>query len=310
MSATDTEDIRMLSTKCQQCGFEYAFPADTFGLVRITCPDCKARLYMRTGNVVKHINEFHTARTESENPGEWQLGDFAEIILSSGRARNFDIETFMQALIKLPEWPDIDFMDSKHRKEDSLSIEECLASTPAIERPYQLSLIFNRLISVFKRADNFGCSQLSSYILFLREGAVHKSKKETLPRPVIDENFVYEGMVNENGEAVGMDIPISIPGKKFIITGKLDMKKATYEELIVNAGGLISTTVSRADYLVIGENHKEKISRKAKDAQRYDVPAVTLNSLKRALLLSKSTEASEGSKAQANQTCEKTRKRN
>ena len=282
----DSESIltcKMLTTACQNCGHQYEFPADIFSLARITCPSCSSRLYIRTGRVVKRIQEFHTERTASENPADWQLGDFAEVILSSGRARSIDIIPFMEAFTKLPEWPDIDYMDSKRRKETDLSVAECLETTAPIEKPFQLAKIFNRLVGVFKRADNFGCSQLSSYITFLKEGSIPKGEKKKRPAPISDEDFVYEGMVNDNGEAVGMDIPISIAGKRFIITGKLDKKRSEYESEILAAGGSISSTVGKADYLVIGENHKEKISRKAKEAQRYDVPAVTLNSLKKAL---------------------------
>lgn len=282
----DSESIlscKMLTTACQNCGHQYEFPADIFSLARITCPSCSCRLYIRTGRVVKRIQEFHTERTASENPADWQLGDFAEVILSSGRARNIDIILFMEALTKLPEWSDIDYMDSKRRKETDLSVTKCLETTAPIEKPFQLAKIFNRLVGVFKRADNFGCSQLSSYITFLKEGSIPKGEKKKRPAPISDEDFVYEGMVNDNGEAVGMDIPISIAGKRFIITGKLDKKRSEYESEILAAGGSISSTVGKADYLVIGENHKEKISRKAKEAQRYDVPAVTLNSLKKAL---------------------------
>lgn len=274
---------KMLTTACQNCEYEYEFPADTFGLARITCPSCSSRLYVRTGRVVKHIHEFHSERTSSDNPADWQLGDFAEVILSSGRARAIDIIPFMEALTKIHEWPDIDYMDSKRRKETDLSVTECLETTATVEKPFQLSKIFNRLVGVFKRADNFGCSQLSSYITFLKEGSIPKGEKKKRPTPISDDDFVYEGMVNDNGEAVGLDIPISISGKRFIITGKLDKKRTEYESEILAAGGSISSTVSKADYLVIGENHKEKISRKAKEAQRYDVPAVTLNSLKKAL---------------------------
>lgn len=274
---------KMLTTACQNCGYQYEFPADIFRLARITCPSCSSRLYIRTGRVVKRIQEFHTERTASENPADWQLGDFAEVILSSGRARSFDIIPFMEAFTKLPEWPDIDYMDSKRRKKTDLSVAECLETTDPVEKPFLLAKIFNRLVGVFKRADNFGCSQLSSYISFLKEGSIPKGEKKKRPTPISDEDFVYEGMVNDNGEAVGMDIPISISGKRFIITGKLDKKRNEYESEILAAGGSISSTVSMADYLVIGENHKEKISRKAKEAQRYDVPAVTLNSLKKAL---------------------------
>ena len=281
---------KQLPASCQHCGFEYNFPADTFVFQRMTCPGCSSRLYVRTGNVVKRIQEFHTERTQSEDPADWKLGDFAEVILSSGRARAIDIIPFMRALTRLPEWPDIDFMDGKRRKETDLSVSSCLETVTPVEQPYQLAKIFNRLVGVFKRADYFGCSQLSSYITYLKEGRVPKGDKKPRPKKISDEDFVYEGMVNENGEAIGMDIPLFIPGKRFIITGKLDKKRAEYESDIMSAGGLISSTVSNADYLVIGENHREKISRKAKDAQRYGVLAVSLNSLKKALLETRASD--------------------
>ena len=274
---------KQLPASCQHCGYEYSFPADTFVFQRMTCPDCNSRLYVRTGNVVKRIQEFHTERSESDKPADWKLGDFAEVILSSGRARPIDIIPFMRALTQLPEWPDIDFMDSRRRKGTDLSIPACLETVKPIEQPFQLAKIFNRLVGVFKRADYFGCSQLSSYITYLKEGHIPKGDKKNRTKKVSNEDFVYEGMVNENGEAVGMDIPVHIPGKHFIITGKLDKKRSEYESDILAAGGFISATVSNADYLVIGENHREKISRKAKEAQRYEVPAVTLNALKKAL---------------------------
>lgn len=232
---------------------------------------------------MKRIQGFHTPRTESEHPENWILGDFAEIILSSGRARSFDLIPFMTALQQLPEWSDIDFLDSRFRKPTDISLQACFDTIPARELTFQLAKVFNRLVGVFKRADNFGVTELSSFVAYIRDGVVPRKNKKSQPRKTTDEDFVYEGMVNENGEAVGMDISISIPGMRFIITGKLDKKRSLYEDDIRAAGGLISTTVSQADYLVIGENHKEKISRKAKDAQRYDIPAVTLNSLKTAL---------------------------
>ena len=283
MSSDSVLSCRMLTTVCQNCGHQYEFPADIFGLARITCPSCSSRLYIRTGRVVKHIQGFHTERTDSENPADWQLGDFAEVILSSGSARNFDIIPFMEALTKLPEWPDIDYMDSKRRKATDMSIVTCLKSTPLVEQPYQLAKIFNRLIGVFKRADNFGCSHLSSYITFLKEGSIPKGEKNKRPAPISDEDFVYEGMIDDEGRAVGLNVPITIQGKRFILTGGFDKKKAAYEADIVSAGGIICSTVSKADYLVIGIPGSEKISRKARDAQRYGVLAVSMNALKNAL---------------------------
>lgn len=274
---------KMLTTACQNCGYQYEFPADIFSLARITCPSCSSRLYIRTGRVVKRIQEFHTERTASENPADWQLGDFAEVILSSGRARNIDIIPFMEAFTKLPEWPDIDYMDSKRRKEADMSVETCFEMTSPIELPYQLSKIFNRIVGVFKRADNFGCSRLSSYITYLKEGSIPKGEKKKRSTSGTDEEFVYDGMVDDEGRAVGLDVPISIHGKRFILTGAFDKKKAAYEADIITAGGFICSTVSNADYLVIGIPGREKISNKAKAAQRYGVLAVSLNALKNAL---------------------------
>lgn len=275
----------MLAKTCQNCHAEYLISADTFGLAKIACPNCSIRIYAHTGRIVKRIAAFHTERVNSDNPTDWKLGDFAEILLSSGRARNFDIVAFMQALISLPEWEEISFLDQQLRKHSDISLEECLMSTPSIEQPFQLARIFNRLTKLFKRADNFGCSNLSTYTEYIRTGHVTRqtSNKRKATNDFQENDFIYEGMLNENGEAIGMDIPISIFGNRFIITGKLDKKRNIYEEEIISRGGSISSTVSQADYLVIGENHREKISRKAKEAQKYDIPAVTLASLQRAL---------------------------
>jgi DNA-directed RNA polymerase subunit RPC12/RpoP len=283
MDSPSSISNKQLPGCCKHCGYEYTFPADTFNFKRMTCPECGSRLMIRTGNVVKAIQEFHTARTNSENPADWQLGDFAEVILSSGRARAFDIIPFMQALIQLPEWQDIDFMDSKRRKEADLSVPSCLNTITPAELPYQLSVIFNRLVGVFRIADQYGFCHLSSYITHLKEGSSPKNKRSSHPGKVNDEDFVYEGMVNDEGKAVGLDVPLTIRGKRFILTGSFDKKRAYYEKDIIAAGGFISTTVSNSDYLIIGMPGREKISRKAKEAQRYGILAVSLNSLKKAL---------------------------
>lgn len=287
----EQETIAMLHPSCKKCGFEYEVPVDTYGLARITCPSCSSRLYARTGTVVKNIAEFHAQFSTSDSPKDWQLGDFAQVLLSSGRGYNFDLEEFMDALTQLPEWPDVVFADSKHPRKHAEPLESYLYPENKANRIYMLGRLFNRLTGTFKRIDNFGAGHWQTYIDII--SGKKKKEKSTTSAPdkkrssgkkaQEDEEFIYEGMLNENGEAVGLDIPMSIRGKRIIITGKLDKKRSDYEKEIIAAGGTYASTVSKADYLVIGENHKQKISNKAKDAQRYDVPVVTLESLKKAL---------------------------
>jgi len=249
----------------------------------MTCPECKSRIYARTGTVVKNIAEFHAPFSTSESPKDWQLGDFAQVLLAAGRGYTFDLEEFMDALTHLPEWPDIVYADSKQPRKNAEPIESYLNPEDKANRVYMLGRLFNRLTGTFKRIDNFGAGHWQTYVDIIH-GRKPQNKETAKKKPRInDEDFVYEGMLNENGEAVGLDIPMSIRGKRIIITGKLDKKRSDYEKEIIAAGGTYASTVSKADYLVIGENHKEKISRKAKEAQRYDVPAVTLQSLKKAL---------------------------
>ncbi len=281
----------MLHPACKNCGFAYEIPRDTYGLARMTCPNCSSRIYARTGTVVKHIAEFHAPFSTSKSPKDWQLGDFAQVLLASGRGYTFDLEEFMDALTQLPEWPDVVFADNKHPRKNAEPIESYLNPENKANRIYMLGRLFNRLTGTFKRIDNFGAGHWQTYIDIIsgrkkekQESAADPNKKRvSKKKSTDDDNFVYEGMLNENGEAVGLDIPMSIRGKRIIITGKLDKKRSDYEEQIISAGGINVTTVSQADYLVIGVNHKQKISRKAKDAQLYDVPAVTLEALKKAL---------------------------
>lgn len=273
----------MLRSACKNCGFSYEIDRNTFGLARMTCPECKSRIYARTGTVVKNIAEFHAPFSASESPKDWQLGDFAQVLLAAGRGYTFDLEEFMDALTHLPEWPDIVYADSKQPRKNAEPIESYLNPEDKANRVYMLGRLFNRLTGTFKRIDNFGAGHWQTYVDIIH-GRKQQNKETAKKKPRInDEDFVYEGMLNENGEAVGLDIPMSIRGKRIIITGKLDKKRSDYEKEIIAAGGTYASTVSKADYLVIGENHKEKISRKAKEAQRYDVPAVTLQSLKKAL---------------------------
>lgn len=290
---SENESIAMLHPSCKNCGISYEIPCDTYGLARINCASCGSRIYARTGTVVKHIAEFHAPFSTSPSPKDWQLGDFAQVLLASGRGYTFDLEEFMDAFTQLPEWPDVVFADSKHPRKNPEPIESYLRSENKANRVYMLGRLFNRLTGTFKRIDNFGAGHWQTYIDII--SGKKKEKKEATATPdkkhiarkktVEDDDFVYEGMLNENGEAVGLDIPMSIQGKRIIITGKLDKKRSEYEQLIIAAGGTYAKTVSQADYLVIGENHKQKVSNKAKDAQRFDVPVVTLESLKKALAL-------------------------
>lgn len=271
----------MLRSKCKNCGFEYEVDIHTFGLARMTCPECKSRIYARTGTVVKHIEEFHAPFSESTNLQDWKFGDFAQVLMASGRGYQFDLIEFMTALTKLPEWVDLEYAANQYPHKYGYSVKECLDKDSKTELIYHLGVIFNHLSGTLKRIDHLGFGHWQSYVNKLRGIKKESTSKR---RPVIsDDEFVYEGMLNENGEAVGMDIPISIPNKKIIITGKLDQKRSYYEKRINDAGGSYVSTVAQADYLVIGENHKQKISNKAKDAQRYGVPVVTLNALLRAL---------------------------
>lgn len=271
----------MLRSKCKNCGFEYEVDIHTFGLARMTCPECKSRIYARTGTVVKHIEEFHAPFSESTNLQDWKFGDFAQVLMASGRGYQFDLIEFMTELTKLPEWIDLEYAANQYPHKYVYSVKECLDKDSKIELIYHLGVIFNHLSGTLKRIDHLGFGHWQSYVNKLRGIKKESTSKR---RPVIsDDEFVYEGMLNENGEAVGMDIPISIPNKKIIITGKLDQKRSYYEKRINDAGGSYVSTVAQADYLVIGENHKQKISNKAKDAQRYGVPVVTLNALLRAL---------------------------
>lgn len=271
----------MLRSKCKNCGFEYEVDIHTFGLARMTCPECKSRIYARTGTVVKHIEEFHAPFSESTNLQDWKFGDFAQVLMASGRGYQFDLIEFMTALTKLPEWVDLEYAANQYPHKYVYSVKECLDKDSKIELIYHLGVIFNHLSGTLKRIDHLGFGHWQSYVNKLR--GIKKESTSKRRSVISDDEFVYEGMLNENGEAVGMDIPISIPNKKIIITGKLDQKRSYYEKRINEAGGSYVSTVAQADYLVIGENHKQKISNKAKDAQRYGVPVVTLNALLRAL---------------------------
>lgn len=278
-SGTDTSK----TARCKGCGYEYRFARDTFCFARMTCPECKKRIYTRTGTVVRNIEEFHQQPHPSNNPADWTLGDFAQVLLSSGRSRYVDLEAFMQALIRLPEWEDIDFLDSLNSKYTG-NLKEILDDKSAPDRIYKLGKYFNHLCGTFKRADYFGAGHWQKYVNIKRGILEPREKKPRKKAPLIDEDFVYEGMLNENGEAVGMDISMMITGKRIAITGKLDFKRSYYEQRIAAAGGIFASGVSSTtDYLVIGENHREKISSKAKAAQVHDVTVVTLASLKRAL---------------------------
>ncbi len=274
----------MLRPACKNCGFAYEISRDTYNLARMTCTSCGSRIYARTGTVVKNIAEFHAPFSTSQSPKDWKLGDFAQVLLASGRGYTFDLEEFMDALTQLPEWPDVVFADSKHPRKNPEPIESYLHPEDKANRIYMLGRLFNRLTGTFKRIDNFGAGHWQTYIDIISGKKKENAEKRTPKKKASDDDFIYEGMLNENGEAVGLDIPMSIPGKRIIITGKLDKKRSDYEKDIIAAGGINVSTVSQADYLVIGENHKQKISRKAKEAQIYDVPAVTLESLKKALV--------------------------
>ncbi|MBQ4636940.1 MAG: NAD-dependent DNA ligase LigA [Akkermansia sp.] len=270
-----------LRSKCKNCGYEYEVDVQTFGLSRMTCPECKSRIYARTGTVVKHIEEFHAPFSARPSLEDWKFGDFAQVLMASGRGYQFDLIEFMTALTKLPEWVDLEYAANQYPHKYVYSINECLDNDSKTELIYHLGVIFNHLSGTLKRIDHLGFGHWQTYVNKLRG---IKTESSTKRRPVIsDDEFIYEGMLNEDGEAVGMDIPISIPNKKIIITGKLDQKRSLYEKRINEAGGSYVSTVSQADYLVIGENHKQKISNKAKEAQRYGVPVVTLASLQRAL---------------------------
>lgn len=279
--AVDKPKLKIINSECKNCGYQYGVPSDTFGLARMTCPNCRSRIYARTGTVVKHIAEFHEEFSSSNDPKDWRLGDFAQVLMAAGRGYLFDLVDFMTALTKLPEWDDLEFASLQYPRKFDYSISECFQNDSKSDLIYHLGVIFNHLSGVLKRVDHLGFGHWQSYINRIRG---IKSEPSTKRKPSIkDEDFVYEGMLNENGEAVGMDIPMSIRGKRIIITGKLDQPRNYYSNKIEELGGIFASTVSQSDYLVIGENHVQKISKKAKEAQRYGVPVVTLNSLKRAL---------------------------
>ena len=277
----DKSELKIINSECKNCGYKYGVPSDTFGLARMTCPNCRSRIYARTGTVVKHIAEFHEEFSSSNDPKDWRFGDFAQVLMAAGRGYLFDLVDFMTALTKLPEWEDLEFASLQYPRKYDYSISECLQNDSKLELVYHLGVIFNNLSGVLKRIDNLGFGHWQTYVNKIR-GV--KPEPSTKRKPSIkDEDFIYEGMLNENGEAVGMDIPMSIRGKRIIITGKLDQPRSFYSKRIEELGGIFASTVSQSDYLVIGENHVQKISKKAKEAQRYGVPVVTLNSLKRAL---------------------------
>ncbi len=260
---------------CKGCGERYELPDDP--PKRITCPHCGKRLYANTGTVVQPMAEFHTPRTASENPEEWTLGDFAELIMTSGQARpDFDMERTMLALSQRKEWPVIKKLHEQWTEGKDPVLEDVLQLTNRDDRVYQLTKIFNHLRRTFYRIDRLGIpnwAALEERVNNPSGGSHHH----------FDDDFEYTREVNEAGEAVGMNIPMVIPGRRIIITGKLDLPRAEYEKRIKLAGGTIASTVSQADYLVIGENHVQKISNKAKQAQAYDIPIATLESLKKAL---------------------------
>lgn len=225
--------------------------------------------------------EFHTPRTESENPEEWTLGDFAELIMTSGQARpDFDMERTMLALSQRKEWPTIKKLHENWAKGKDPMLEDVLQLANRNDRVYLLTKIFNHLRSTFFRIDHLGVPHWDAL-----DDSVNKRGEgiERRPHHPINEDFEYTREVNEAGEAVGMNIPMVIPGRRIIITGKLVLPRAEYEKRIKLAGGTVASTVSQADYLVIGENHVQKISNKAKQAQAYDIPIATLESLKKAL---------------------------
>ena len=266
----------MSTRTCQNCKNTYEVPEDK--PLRITCPHCGTRLYTLTGTRVPIMAEFHTEQTPSDDPRDWKLGDFAQLIMESGRNRlDFDLELTMRTLSQRPEWPTIKALHQQWTRHKDSELEDALNINNRFDRIYQLNKIFNHLRATFFHINWLGIptwAKLEEYV---------KKPYEIQHNHSIGENFEYRRELNEAGEAVGMNIPMVITGRRLIITGKLDKPRAEYQKLIEQAGGINVTTVSQADYLVIGENHVQKISNKAKLAQAYDVPVVTLESLKKAL---------------------------
>lgn len=266
----------MSTRTCQNCKNTYEVPEDQ--PLRITCPHCGMRLYTLTGTRVPIMAEFHTEQTQSDDPRDWKLGDFAQLIMESGRNRmDFDLELTMRTLSQRPEWPTIKALHQQWTRHKDSELEDALNINNRFNRIYQLNKIFNHLRATFFHINWLGIptwAKLEEYV---------KKPYEIQHNHRIGENFEYRRELNEAGEAVGMNIPMVVTGRRLIITGKLDKPRAEYQKLIEQAGGINVTTVSQADYLVIGENHVQKISNKAKLAQAYDVPVVTLESLKKAL---------------------------
>lgn len=266
----------MSTRTCQNCKNTYEVPEDK--PLRITCPHCGTRLYTLTGTRVPIMAEFHTEQTQSDDPRDWKLGDFAQLIMESGQIRlDFDLELTMRTLSQRPEWPTIKTLHQQWSRHKDSELEEALNINNRFDRIYQLNKIFNHLRATFYHINWLGIptwAKLEEYV---------KKPYEIQRNHSIGENFEYRRELNEAGEAVGMNIPMVVTGRRLIITGKLDKPRAEYQKLIEQAGGINVTTVSQADYLVIGENHVQKISNKAKLAQAYDVPVVTLESLKKAL---------------------------
>ena len=266
---------------CRGCGQKYELPEKP--IPRITCPHCGQRLYANTGTMVQPMADFHTPPTESTNPDDWNIGDFADLVMSAGRSRlGFPLEAAMRALTRLPQWPALRKKHEEWTEGKGPDVETALQLKDRNERTYQLAKAFNRLRSTFFRIDHLGIPHWDKFENWVNG---HGSSAEGRSSHQIGADFEYTRDVNENGEAVGMNIPMVIPGRRIIITGKLDRKRSEYEALIKDAGGLVASTVSQADYLVIGENRVQKISNKAKQAQAYDIPVVTLESLKTALEL-------------------------
>lgn len=280
---TKTERNRI----CSNCRQRYIITLPLKPAERMRCPHCGERIYANTGTLIPRVAEFHGEPTASDNPQDWKLHDFVDLIKSAGSARpHFDLELTMRVLHERPEAPGLEALYKKWAPATAPTLGEALKTDNQYDRIYALSKVFNHFRGVLVRADYLGIgswSALSDYALGLKNAATKRgaSMKAASHSPRQEEEYTRD--LNENGEAVGLDIPMVIKGRSIIITGTLDLPRKEYQRLIEEAGGMNASSVARADYLVIGENHVQKISNKAKDAQRYDIPVVTLKSLKQAL---------------------------
>jgi DNA ligase (NAD+) len=109
---------------------------------------------------------------------------------------------------------------------------------------------------------------------------------EITARQIIDGLSDKRDMIIELSEVLSIQEPVdgSLKGQSFCITGELSQPRKAVQKLILEAGGVVKTSVTTSlSYLVT--NNPDTTSSKMKKAQKYGIPIINEDKLNELLAL-------------------------